>query len=140
MSLTNAELLIIKAELTNDPLALGLTTLSQDDEANASKLNETRDSIRVYRASIPSDELLIPVDEWAALSQGHQSWWAMQTADGSIKPSVLESEFFTMFGADTQARANWETATKENSSRAIQLLGRWVNLTPSDVANARQAA
>lgn len=137
--MTNAELLIIKAELTNDPLDLGLTTSPSDDEANANKLNETRESIRLYRASIPSDELVIPVDEWNALSAGQQSWWSMQTADGSISPAVLESDFFTMFGAETESRANWETATKEASSRARQLLGRYVNLTPSDVANARNA-
>lgn len=139
MSLTNAELLIIKAELTNDPLSLGLTVLPADDEANANKLNETRESILVYRASIPADELVIPVDEWNGLSAGQQSWWSMQTADGSIKPFVLESEFFTMFGEQTEARANWEQSTKEPSSRAIQLLGRYVYLSPSDVANARQA-
>src|SRR5690606_34203269 len=135
----NAELLIIKAELTNDPLDLGLTTSPSDDEANANILNEQRQSIQLYRASIPSDQLVIPVDEWNALSAGQQSWWAMQTADGSISPSVLEDDFFTMFAAETQARANWETATKEAASRARQLLGRYVNLTPSDVANSRNA-
>lgn len=137
--MTNAELLLIKAELTNDPLGLGLTTSPSDDEANANKLNEVRDSIRLYRASIPSDELVIPVDEWNALSAGQQSWWSMQTADGSISPAVLESDFFTMFGAETESRANWESATKEPGSRARQLLGRYVNLTPSDIANARVA-
>lgn len=137
--MTNAELLAIKAELTNDPLDLGLTTSPSDDESNANKLNEVRESIRLYRASIPSDELVIPVDEWNALSSGQQSWWSMQTADGSISPAVLESDFFTMFGAQTESRANWEAATKEAGSRARQLLNRYVNLTPSDIANARNA-
>lgn len=137
--MTNAELLTIKAELTNDPLNLGLTTSPSDDEANANLLNEERDSIRLYRASIPSDSLVIPVDEWNALSAGQQSWWSMQTADGSISPAPLESDFFTMFASNTQSRANWESATKEPASRARQLLGRYVNLTPSDIANARNA-
>lgn len=134
-----AELLVIKSELTNDPLSLGLTTNPADDEANANILNEVRDSIKVYRASVPADSLVIPIDEWNALSSGQQSWWSMQTADGSIQPAVLETEFFKMFAAQTQARANWNTATKESSSRAIQLLERYVTLTPSDIANARQA-
>ena len=133
-----AELLIIKSELTNDPLGLGLTTNPADDEANANILNEVRDSIKVYRASVPADSLVIPIDEWNALSSGQQSWWSMQTADGSIQPAVLETEFFKMFSSQTQARANWNTATKESSSRAIQLLERYVTLTPSDIANARQ--
>lgn len=134
-----ADLLIIKSELTNDPLGLGLTTNPADDEANANILNEIRDSIKVYRASVPADSLVIPIDEWNALSSGQQSWWSMQTADGSIQPAVLETEFFKMFSSQTQARANWEASTKESSSRAIQLLERYVTLTPSDIANARQA-
>lgn len=134
-----AELLVIKSELTNDPLSLGLTTNPADDEANANILNEVRDSIKVYRASVPADSLVIPIDEWNALSSGQQSWWSMQTADGSIQPAVLETEFFKMFSSQTQARANWEASTKESSSRAIQLLERYVTLTPSDIANARQA-
>lgn len=135
----NAELLIIKSELTNDPLDLGLTTNPADDEANANILNEVRDSIKVYRASVPADSLIIPIDEWNALSSGQQSWWSMQTADGSIQPAPLESEFFKMFSTNTQARANWNAVTKESSSRAVQLLERPVTLTPSDIANARTA-
>jgi len=134
-----AELLVIKTELTNDPLNLGLTTNPADDEANANLLNEVRESIKVYRASVPADSLVIPIDEWNALSSGQQSWWSMQTADGSIQPAVLETEFFKMFSSQTQARVNWEVSTKESSSRAIQLLERYVTLTPSDIANARQA-
>lgn len=134
-----AELLIIKSELTNDPLDLGLTTNPADDEANANILNEVRDSIKVYRASVPADSLVIPIDEWNALSSGQQSWWSMQTADGSIQPAPLESEFFKMFSSQTQARANWNSVTKESASRAVQLLERYVTLTPSDIANARQA-
>jgi hypothetical protein len=133
------DLLIIKAELTNDPLSLGLTTNPSDDEQNANLLNEVRESITVYRASVPADDILIPVDEWNALSAGQQSWWNNQTADGSVKPGVIASEFYKMFGAQTQARASFDSVTKEPTSRAIQLLDRYVNLTPSDVANARQA-
>lgn len=135
----NSELLIIKAELTSDPLILGLTTNPADDEANANILNEVRDSIRVYRASVPSDDILIPVDEWNALSAGQQSWWNNQTNDGSVRPSVIASEFAVMFGQNTQSRANFEAATKEPASRARQLLERYVNLSPSDIANARTA-
>jgi hypothetical protein len=135
----NAELLIIKAELTNDPLELGLTTAPEDDEANANLLNETRGSILVYRASVPSDQINIPIDEFNAASAGQREWWAMQTADGSINPSVIASEFGKMFGANTAARASFDAVVMEPASRARQLLNRYVNLTPSDIANARQA-
>ena len=136
---TNDELLTIKGELTNDPLNLGLTTSPSDDEANANLLNEVRESIQLYRASVPSDDILIPVDEWNALSAGQQSWWNNQTNDGSVRPAVIAGEFFTMFGENTQSRANFEAATKEPASRARQLLERYVSLTPSDIANARAA-
>jgi len=135
----NAELLLIKAELTNDPLNLGLTTNSADDEANANLLNEVRENILVYRASVPSNDLVIPVDELSALSEGQRLSWQLETQDGSLNPAAYEANFFSMFASNTQSRALWETATKEPASRARQLLKRYVNLTPSDIANARNA-
>lgn len=134
----NDDLLILKGELTNDPLNLGLTTAPEDDESNANKLNEVRDAIRVFRASVPSDEINIPIDEYNAASAGQQGWWSMQTADGSIKPSVIQPEFYKMFGAGTAARASFDAVSKEPASRARQLFDRYINITPSDVANARQ--
>lgn len=136
--MTNDELLILKGELQNDPLNLGLTTAVEDDAANADKLNEIRDSIRVFRASVPSDDILIPVDEWNGLSAGQQSWWNNQTADGSVKPAVIESEFHKLFASGTASRASFDEVAKEPASRARQLFERYVHITPSDVANARQ--
>lgn len=135
----NTELLIIKSELTNDPQLLGLTIEPADDEANANLLNEVRETILVYRASVPSDQINIPIDEFNAASAGQREWWAMQTADGSINPSVIATEFNKMFGAQTAARASFNAVAMEPTSRAIQLLERYVTLTPSDIANARQA-
>lgn len=134
-----ADLLTLKSELTNDPLNLGLTTAPEDDEANAILLNEVRDNILVYRASVPADSINIPIDEFNAASAGQREWWAMQTADGSINPAVIATEFNKMFGAQTAARASFNAVAMEPTSRAIQLLERYVTVTPSDVANARQA-
>jgi hypothetical protein len=134
-----ADLLTIKSELTSDPLNLGLTLLPEDDEANANILNETRESILVYRASVPSDQINIPIDEFNAASAGQREWWAMQTADGSINPAVIATEFAKMFGTNTAARASFNAVAMEPASRARQLLERYVYLTPSDIANARQA-
>jgi hypothetical protein len=133
-----AELEIIKAELTNDPLELGLTTAPEDDEANSIRLNEVRDSILVYRASVPVNNLVIPVDELAALSPGQQLSWQIEAIDGSFSPADYETNFFSMFATGTQSRVKWEEVTKEPASRARQLLDRYVNVTPSDVADARQ--
>ena len=101
----NSELLIIKAELTNDPQSLGLTTAPEDDEVNANLLNEIREDIQVYRASVASDEILVSPSEWAALSLAQQSWWNNQTLDGTVKPAVIADGFYELFGSNTAARA-----------------------------------
>jgi hypothetical protein len=135
----NSELLLLKSELTNDPLNLGLTTLEADDEANANLLNEVRPEILVYRASVPANDLVIPVDEIGALSEAQRFSWQIETQDGSVNPAAYEANFFAMFGANTQARAIWNANVKEPASRARQLFGRYVHITPSDVADARNA-
>jgi hypothetical protein len=135
----NAELLLIKAELTNDPQNLGLTTAPEDDEANANLLNEIREDIQVYRASVASDEIVVSPSEWAALSPAQQSWWNNQTLDGTVKPAVIVSGFYELFGSNTAARASFDAVSTEPASRARQLLDRYVTLTPSDIANARTA-
>jgi hypothetical protein len=135
----NAELLLIKAELTNDPQNLGLTTAPEDDEANANLLNEIRQDIQVYRASVASDEIVVSPSEWAALSPAQQSWWNNQTLDGTVKPAVIVSGFYELFGSNTAARASFDSVSTEPASRARQLLDRYVTLTPSDIANARNA-
>jgi hypothetical protein len=135
----NAELLIIKSELTNDPQSLGLTVSPADDEANANLLNEIREDIRVYRASVASDEIHVSPSEWAALSPAQQSWWNNQTLDGTVKPAVIADGFYELFGASTAARASFDAVSTEPASRARQLLDRYVTLTPSDIASARNA-
>ena len=137
--MTHEELLIIKAELTNDPLNLGLTVAPEDDEQNANLLNEVSDSILVDRASIPSDSIRINIDEYSAASAGNQKWLDGQLADGSVNPAVIREDVYKMFGAGTETRASFDAVSTEPASRARQLLGRYINLTPSDTANARQA-
>jgi len=134
-----AELEIIKAELTNDPLELGLTTAPEDDEANANLLNEVRSSIQLYKASVSANDFAIPVAEWNALTTGQQSWLTSERNDGSINPAVFGPEFYEMFSESTEARANFDAVATEPASRARQLLERYVTVTPSDVADARNA-
>lgn len=133
-----SELEIIKAELTNDPLNLGLTTAPEDDEANANLLNEVRETILVDRASIPADSIAVDIDEYSAASAGNRQWLDGQMADGSVSPAVFRENFYKMFSENTATRASFDAVAKEPTSRARQLLGRYVELTASDVANARQ--
>lgn len=135
----NSELLLIKAELTNDPQNLGLTTAPEDDEANANILNEEREDIQVFKASVASDEILVSPSEWASLSPAQQSWWNNQTLDGTVKPSVIADGFYELFGSNTAARASFDSVSTESASRARQLLNRYVTLTPSDISQARVA-
>lgn len=134
-----AELLILKSELTNDPLSLGLTTAPEDDESNANLLNEIRDSIQVFKASVASDDIHVSPSEWDALSPAQQGWWNNQTLDGTVKPSVIADGFYELFSFNTAARASFESVSKESASCARQLLNRYVNLTPSDISQARVA-
>lgn len=131
------EKLTIKAELTNDPLGLGLTTSPSDDEANANLLNEIRETILVDRASIPADSIAVDIDEYSAASAGNRQWLDGQMADGSVSPAVFRENFYKMFGTNTATRASFDAVAKEPSSRAIQLLGRYITLTPSNIADAR---
>lgn len=134
-----AELLILKSELANDPLNLGLTISPSDDEANANILNEVRETILVDRASIPADSIAIDIDEYSAASAGNRQWLDGQMADGSVNPAVFRENFYKMFGTNTATRASFDAVAKEPTSRAIQLFKRYVTVTPSDVANARQS-
>ncbi len=136
--MTDAEKAIIKAELTNDPLELGLTTAPGDDEANSILLNEIRETILVDRASIPADSIAVDIDEYSAASAGNRQWLDSQMADGSVNPAVFRENFYKMFSENTATRASFDLVAKEPTSRARQLLGRYVELTASDVANARQ--
>lgn len=136
--MTDADKLKLKNELLNDPAGIGLTTAVEDDEANANLLNEVRPEILVYRASVPANDLVVPVDELGALSASQQLSWQLETQDGSFNPAAYESNFFSMFAANTESRALWDAVAKEPASRGRQLFGRYVNITPSEVADARQ--
>jgi hypothetical protein len=137
--MNNSDLLLLKSELTNDPLNLGLTVLPEDDEANANLLNEVRDSIQVFRASVPANDIQISPDEQGGLNATQSEWLLRETIDGNVNPAVFQAGFYSLFGPGTAARASFDSLSKESASRARQLFGKYVNITPSDVANARNA-
>ncbi len=135
----NAELLLLKSELTNDPLNLGLTTAPADDEANANLLNEVRPEILVFRQSVPANDIQISPDEQGGLNATQSDWLLRETIDGNVNPSVFQAGFYSLFGPGTAARASFDSVSKEPASRARQLFGGYVYISPSDVANARNA-
>jgi hypothetical protein len=149
MAYTNADLLAIKAELTNDPLDLGLTTLAADDEANANALNLVRAAIQIDRESIPVSEIAkaIDRDEYNAASAADRDYIKMVTAGGDVNPkagSEVREGLLQIFGAGTESRTALNALLTEPGSRITQLfkagtISEGGAITPSQVANARQA-
>jgi len=149
MAFNAADLLAIKAELTNDPLTLGLTTNPADDEANANKLNEVRAECAIDREAIPTHEIFLQIDrdEYAALSANDRDWIRGITAGGTVNPKSggeVREGLLQIFSAQSETRANLLEILTEPASRITQLykagtLSQGGIVTPSDVANARQA-
>lgn len=149
MALTPADALAIKAELENDPLDLGLTTLAADDEANANILNLVRVEIQIDRETVPASDIAkaIDRDEYNAASAADRQYIEMVTAGGSVNPkagSEVREALLQIFGAGTESRTNLTALLTESGSRFNQLhklgtISRGGNITPSEVAQARQA-
>jgi hypothetical protein len=149
MARSNADLLALKSELTNDPLALGLTTLAADDEANANKLNLVRDTIQVDRQSVPASEILkaIDADEFIALSVGQRQYVEMVISLSSVNPQnggEIREALLQFFSAQSETRASFQLLLTEAASRITQLfkagtLQQGGIVTPSDMAQARNA-
>ena len=149
MAFTNADMLALKAELTNDPLDLGLTTNAADDEANANALMLVRQTIQVDRESIPVSEIAkaIDRDEFNAASAADRQYIQLITAGGSVNPksgSEVREGLLQIFAAGTETRASLTALLTEAASRATQLfkagtISTGEQITPSIVAQARQA-
>lgn len=153
MPFTNVDLLAIKAELNNNPLSLSgyaLLSNSANDEANANSLNLVRVQCQVDRESIPVSDVVkaIDADEFIALSQPQRDYVALITSGGSVNPKAggeVREALLQFFGAPTETRASLTLLLTESASRITQLfkagtLSVGGLVTPSDVANARNAS
>lgn len=149
MARSNADLLAIKAELTNDPLNLGLTTNAVDDEANANLLNLERETIQIKRRSVSTAELFNAVDplEHQALTDQQSRWLSavllLGQFDAFLATNIL-SGLDGMFSAQSTSRPAYTAVTKTAGNRIDQLYQAGTlevggTLTPSDVAQARNA-
>lgn len=150
MARSNADLLAIKAELTNDPLTLGLVAPPTiDDVGNAEKLNLVRDTIQIDREAIPTSEIFLQIDrdEYAALSAADRDWIRGVTAGGTVNPKSggeVREGLLQIFGAQSETRANLLSILTEPANRIEQLYKLGVleaggSVTASDIANARNA-
>lgn len=150
MARSNADLLALKAELTNDPEELGLTAPpAVDDVGNAEALNQVRDTLQIDREAIPMSEIAKQVDrdEWNALSQADRDWLLFVGSDGSVNPKAggeVREGMLQLFANGSETRTNLLTILTEPASRIEHmfqngLLEQGGTVTPSDIANARNA-
>lgn len=149
MARSNADLVAIRAELTNDPLLLGLTILAADDEANSVTLNLVRDTIQIDRESIPANEIAgrVDGDEYAALAPADRQWLDYIGKSGTINPklgSEVRERLLQIFSAQSETRTNLLAILTAPGNRIEQLfkagtLQAGGTVSPSDVANARNA-
>lgn len=149
MARSNADLLALKSELTNDPLSLGLTTLAADDEANADKLNLVRDTITIDRESIPVSEVLtaIDADEFIALSQPQRDYVALISNAQTVNPksgNEVREALLQFFSAQSETRTKLTALLTEPANRIEKLFKSGVlevggTVTPSDISQARNA-
>ncbi len=152
MPYTNADLLAIKAELTNNPLSLvGYLPLadSANDESNANALNLVRTQCQIDRESIPVSDVVkaIDADEFIALSAAQRDYVQLIANGGSVNPKSggeVREALLQFFSAQSETRASLILLLTESASRARQLykagtLSADLQVTPSDIANSRSA-
>lgn len=150
MAFTNADLLALKDELTNDPQSLGLVAPPAiDDVGNADKLNEVRDTLQIDREAIPITEIMVQIDrdEFAALAAADRQWLQLISANGTVDPrsgGEVREGLLQIFGAQSESRENLlgiltEPANRIDHMFKAGLLSQGGQVTPSDVANARSA-
>ena len=150
MAFNQNDLLAIKAELTNDPQSLGLVAPPAiDDVGNADKLNLVREELKIDREQIPITEVMVQIDrdEFAALSPADRQWLQLISANGTINPregGEVREGILQLFASGSESRANLLTILTEPANRIEQmfkqgLLSQGGTVTPSDVANARNA-
>ena len=150
MTWTNADLLALKAELTNDPDGLGLVAPPTiDDVGNADKLNAVSASIQIERSDIPATEIAKSINrqEYAAAVLADRQWIDLQLSAGLIDSRTgteARTGLLGIFGAGTTTRANLQALLTQDGNRIDEmfqqgLLSRGGTVTPSDIANARNA-
>lgn len=150
MPRSNADLLALKAEITNDPHGLGLVAPPAiADVENADALNLVRDALQIDREAIPTNEIFLNIDrdEYAALSAADRDWIRGVTVGGTVNPRAggeVREGLLQIFSAQSETRANLLAILTEPANRIEHmfkagLLEEGGSVTPSDVANARNA-
>lgn len=158
MPRSNADLLALKSELTNDPQSLGLVAPPAiDDVGNADKLNAVSagdvgyvKTLLIDREAIPIHEIFLNIDrdEYAALAEADRMWLNGISSGGVVNPRAggeVREGLLQLFGSQSETRTNLLAIMQEPASRINQmhkagLLEQGGSVTPSDISQARQAS
>jgi hypothetical protein len=133
----------LRAELQNDPLALGYGPLrtAADDAGLAAKLNAVSTANQVPRGYVLAAdvyEAIVPA-EWAALAAQEKQRVQTLLSMGSVNASGANTaaSFAAAFAAGTATRAALQALQNRAGSRAEVLFGAGVVVTPADCGAAR---
>jgi hypothetical protein len=129
-------LVALKNELTNDPIARGYAALSDEAAAKTFEVNDRQPN----RIDLDGGLLVASIvrSEYAALSAGDKDYVRLVALASSLPlTATLKTELGAIFPAGSATRTNLLALLKRPGNRAEELdLGGIPS--PSDVANARR--
>lgn len=129
------DLVTLKAELTNDPLTRGYSSMSDEQAANRLNVADRQPN----RETLDAGSLVASIvrSEYAVLAANDKDYLRLiAMAQTMPLTATLKTELGGIFPVGSQTRANLVVLLKRTGSRADELgLG---NVTPSNVADARR--
>lgn len=135
----------LKAEGVNDPLGLGYAVHfgTGNDQAIADLLNTPRQGATVNRTIVPAWEVVNAVvpAEYAALTATYRDYltFVVSATEVQLGGGGVRDGLGAVFPAQSATRANLLALLTKQASRAEQLFGFGVTITPDDIAKARAA-
>lgn len=148
MSLSLAQLQTLKTELATDPNTYGYGNSDATDKADADLLNEVRSAIQINRKGVAMAEVWssILTSDYDSLTAPQRQLLDSYSALGTVdfgkddgSDSAVKANLLVLFPNGTTSNTNLQAIYTRDASRAEQLLGADVSVTPSDVANARKS-
>jgi hypothetical protein len=131
----------LKAELTNDPKALGL--VGKTDQQAADLLNTVGLSVETVSVTGVLDAYLVinavNAAEYGSLTAAEKTRFETITGAGKVDPNNtnVTAAFAAMFGAGTATRTALLALANRSCSRAEKLFGAGTVLNAWDVGRAR---
>jgi len=151
MTRSSADLLALKAELTNDPKTLGLVNDAAHDATNADLLNavSTTAPLQVKRRALSTAALFNAIKplEHQALTEQQERYLSavlpLQQIDPFVHGNIVDG-VIDLFGAESASAPVVAAMMTQAGNRIDQMFQEGLlevggTVTPSDVAQARQA-